>query len=75
MNTSNGSTTRTTRRTVIGALVAMPGVAFGARAMASLKSHAAHVRPTASGTSETRCATCGDVGHSMLACPSSPEVW
>lgn len=74
MNTSNGSTTRTTRRTMIGALLAAPGVALGARAMARMRRNAAHVRPTASGSSTTRCASCGAEDHSMLACPSNPKV-
>jgi hypothetical protein len=74
MKTSKGSMTRSTRRTVIGALLAAPGVAFGARAMAGVRRNAALVRPAASGTSATRCACCGGDDHSMLSCPSSPEV-
>lgn len=68
------TTTRATRRTVIGGLAATPLVAVFARWAGRLRRHAAVIRPTAEGTSSTRCAACGAEGHSMLACPSNPKV-
>ena len=42
----------------------------------TLRSSAAALRPTASGTSATRCAQCGGAGHTMLdpRCPSARRV-
>jgi hypothetical protein len=74
MKRSNGSTARTTRRTIIGTLLAAPGVAVGARAMAQVRRHATLIRPDAAGTSSTRCASCGADDHTMLSCPSNPVV-
>ncbi len=63
-----------TRRTLIAGLLAAPAVAAGARAMARLRKNAAAVRPSAAGSSTTRCAACGETGHSMLTCPAAPKV-
>lgn len=63
-----------TRRTVIAGALAAPLVAAGAWLGGALRRSAAAVRPGAQGTSSTRCASCGETGHSMLACPSNPKV-
>jgi len=65
--------TAATRRTVVGALLSMPVVAWFAR-RAGTRSSAAMRRPASLGVSGGCCAVCGSDGHSMLSCPDSPRV-
>lgn len=67
-------TSATTRRTVVGALIASPVVAVMARWAGRLRRNATELRPTAQGRSSQRCASCGAADHSMLVCPSNPKV-
>lgn len=69
-----GPMSATTRRTVVGALVASPVVAVLARWSGRLRRNAGSLRPAADGRSSQRCASCGAGDHSMLSCPSNPKV-
>lgn len=62
-----------TRRTVVGALLSMPVVAWFARHVGS-RADAASQRPLSVGVSGGCCAVCGSGAHSMLSCPESPRV-
>ena len=70
---SSGKVSAPTRRTVLGALLAMPAVAALAR-RASPRHGATASRPGSIGGSGACCAVCGSGAHSMLACPDSPKV-
>lgn len=64
----------TTRRRMLGLLAALPVAgALGSRLARFVP--AGLSRPTADGTSATRCAACGSQNHTMLAagCPANPE--
>lgn len=68
------------RRALLGAAAVVPvGVAAGALAASLGRLAGAAVermRPSAVGTSATRCARCGDPSHTMLdaTCPLAPRV-
>jgi hypothetical protein len=57
-------------------LLAVPAAAVGARALGALAATAFASRPSARGSSTTRCAQCGATAHAMLdpSCPDAPRV-
>jgi hypothetical protein len=71
---------RITRRHLLAAGVALPGLLVAQRGAALVGEVAAGAiraaRPAADGTSATRCAQCGSPDHTMLdpRCPLAPRV-
>lgn len=65
-----------TRRTIVGALLALPVVGAVARFAGTRRGSAADARPRSIGRSSARCALCGHSGHSMLSCPdaTTPDI-
>jgi len=63
-----------TRRVLLTTLATAPLMVLLARTAGALRRRARLMRPTADGSSTTRCAQCGDPGHGMLACPSNPKL-
>jgi hypothetical protein len=60
-----------TRRIILGMAAAAPFVAALGHLAGTARRHASAIRPTATGTSRSRCATCGSTAHAMLACPAN----
>jgi hypothetical protein len=63
-----------TRRVFVAVLTAAPVTALFAGSAGVLRKAARLGRPSALGTSSTRCGQCGQSGHAMLGCPSSRKV-
>lgn len=69
-----------TRRRLLISAAAVPAALVAARGVELVASAALAaapgLRPAAAGTSATRCAQCGDGGHTMLdpRCPMAPRV-
>lgn len=64
------------RRAVLGGTLALPALLALGWCSGRAAQLVAAARPPAAGTSTTRCAACGDPGHSMLdaACPARPQA-
>ncbi len=65
-----------TRRHLLTAALAVPGLAGLGWAAGRLQSKGSSLRPSGRGTSTGACARCGRSGHTMLdpTCPSDPGV-
>lgn len=65
-----------TRRSVLGAVLAIPGALALGWAAGRWRGGVAALRPAAAGTSSGRCARCGGTDHTMLSarCPDDPGV-
>ena len=63
-----------TRRVLLTTLATAPVMVLFAHLAGALRRQARLVRPTAEGSSTTRCAQCGDPEHGMLACPFNPKL-
>jgi hypothetical protein len=69
-----------TRRRLLEVAAAVPAgvalAALGARASQVMLGAASSFRPSADGTSATRCALCGGADHAMLdpGCPAARKV-
>jgi len=67
---------RTVLRTAVLAPVGLVVASAAAGVARVITASAPSLRPTATGTSATRCAACGAAGHGMLdrECPAAPRV-
>jgi hypothetical protein len=55
-------------------MLSIPAAFAGAGAAKTAKSSLRALRPGMRGTTVTSCAQCGAADHSMLQCPSAPNV-